>query len=414
MKKKEVISWAGYDFANTIFSMNVVSRYFPIFAINVLGGSDLLVGVARSAAMVLVAFTMPALGVIADQRNKRKGPMVLFTVACCLITALLGVANNLFFALACFCLSIYCYEGALVYYNALLPAVAPPDKLGYVSGLGVSLGYVGSITGLFMVSVSNSFINMPYIWTAILFLVFSLPTFIWVKDYRKNSSSTISGQVDSTYRKGLVASLKRAAKTPGMIRLLLGRFFVIEAMETVILFMAVFLINAARFNGIDKNRFGLDEVTLYLMTVTFCTVIGSYVWGLLAQRFGSKTMLLWAVALWLVALAGIIIFKNKLLYYLWGSVAGTALGGVWTTERPLLIHLVGDNQKLGEYFGLYALSGRLAAVAGPIIWGLVTYFASPLGVLKYRLAILALFIMMVFGMIILWRVPDARYKPNKI
>lgn len=402
---KEVASWAGYDFANTIFSMNVVSRYFPIFVINVLGGNDLMVGISRSAAMVIVAFTMPALGVIADRRNQRKMPMVLFTIICCILTALITFTHQIWLALICFCFAIYSYEAALVYYNALMPAVAPPDKLGYISGIGVAFGYVGSITGLFMVSVANSFIDMPYIWTAILFLVFSIPTFIWVKDYKGDRSRI---PLAGGYQLGLFATLRRAGKIPGMIRLLIGRFFVIEAMETVILFMAVFLINAAGFNGTVKNRFGLDEVTLYLMAVTFCTVIGSYIWGLLAQRFGSKAMLLWAVVLWLVALAGIILFKNKMLYYLWGSMAGTALGGVWTTERPILIHLVGDNEKLGEYFGLYALSGRLAAVAGPIIWGLVIYFAASAGVIKYRLAILALFLMLVVGLIILWKIPDSR------
>jgi MFS transporter, UMF1 family len=406
---KEVASWAGYDFANTIFSMNVVSRYFPIFVINVLGGNDLMVGISRSAAMVLVAFTMPALGVIADQRNQRKLPMVIFTIVCCILTALLTIANHIWMALLCFCFAIYAYEAALVYYNALLPTVAAPDKLGYVSGIGVAFGYVGSITGLFMVSVANSYFNLPYIWTAILFLAFSVPTFIWVKDYK--GKHQIPGNIPQApkYKKGLIATLRRAAQIPGMIRLLVGRFFVIEAMETVILFMAVFLINAAGFDGTTKNQIGLDEVTLYLMAVTFCTVIGSYIWGLLAQRYGSKSMLLWAVVLWLIALAGIIIFQNKLLYFLWGSLAGTALGGVWTTERPILIHLVGDNEKLGEYFGLYALSGRLAAVVGPVLWGLVIYFSGSLGVIKYRLAILVLFLMLVVGLIILWKIPDTRY-----
>ncbi|NLI14922.1 MAG: MFS transporter [candidate division Zixibacteria bacterium] len=402
---KQVVSWAGYDFANTIFSMNVVSRYFPIFVINVLGGNDLMVGVSRSAAMVIVAFTMPILGVIADQRNQRKLPMIIFTIVCCILTALLTFTHQIWFALLCFCFAIYSYEAALVYYNALMPAVAAPDKLGYVSGIGVAFGYVGSITGLFMVSVANSFIYMPYIWTAILFLGFSIPTFVWVKDYHAEIPKISTA---NKYQKGLIATLKRASKIPGMIRLLVGRFFVIEAMETVILFMAVFLINAAGFDGAAKNRFGLDEVTLYLIAVTFCTVIGSYIWGILAQKFGSKTMLLWAVSLWIVALMGIIVFNNKGLYYLWGSLAGTALGGVWTTERPILIHLVGDNEKLGEYFGLYALSGRLAAVVGPIIWGLVIYFAASIGVFKYRLAILALLVMLVVGLVILWKIPDSR------
>ena len=151
-----------------------------------------------------------------------------------------------------------------------------------------------------------------------------------------------------------------------------------------------------------------DEVTLYLITVTFFTLVGSYFWGILTVKYGPKKMLLWAVVLWLVALTGIVFLPNKLIFYLWGGLAGIGLGGVWTSDRPLLINLINDPDKLGEYFGLYALSGRLAAVIGPLIWGMIIYFARDLGTIKYQLAIEMLFIMMVAGLIILWKVPDAR------
>lgn len=404
---KKVLGWAGYDFANTIFSMNIVSRYFPVLAVTVLGGTDLAVGISRSAAMVLVALTMPVFGAIADQRNKRKMPLVLFTLACCAITAFLKTVNDLAVELVLFCLAIYCFQSALIFYNALLPAVAPSGKMGYVSGLGVSFGYAGSITGLLIVAVLSSKIFSPYVWTAILFLIFSLPTFAWVKDM-PGRNIKINKERDRPYRKGLIVSLKRARQIPGVIRFLIGRFFIIEAMETVILFMAVFLIKSAGFNDSVSEHFWLDEVTLYLIVVTSFTVVGSYLWGLLTQRYGPKRMLLSAVVLWLVALTGIVFTSGKPLFYLWGSVAGIALGGVWTSDRPLLINLVGDASKLGEFFGLYALSGRLAAVIGPLIWGLVIYFGEPLGELKYKFAIEALFLMMVVGFIVLRKVPDAR------
>lgn len=404
---KKVLSWAGYDFANTIFSMNIVSRYFPVLAVTVLGGTDLAVGISRSVAMVLVALTMPVFGAIADQHNKRKTPLVLFTLACCVITAFFNTVNNLIIELVFFCLAIYCFQSALVFYNALLPAVAPSGKMGYVSGLGVSFGYAGSVTGLFIVALLSSKIFSPYIWTAILFLIFSLPTFTWVKDM-PGKNIKIKREKNSSHRKGLIVSLKRAWQIPGVIRFLIGRFFVIEAMETVILFMAVFLIKSAGFSDSVFGHFGLDQVTLYLIVVTSFAIVGSYFWGLLTQRYGPKKTLLSAVVLWLVALTGIVLTSGKPLFYLWGSIAGIALGGVWTSDRPLLINLVGDVSKLGEFFGLYALSGRLAAVIGPLVWGLVIYFGEPLGELKYKFAVETLFLMMVVGFIVLRKVPDAR------
>ncbi|MCD6162290.1 MAG: MFS transporter [candidate division Zixibacteria bacterium] len=400
----KVISWASYDFANTIFSMNIVSRYFPVLVIVSLGGTDLQIGISRSAAMILVALTMPVLGVIADQRNNKKIPLIIFTIACCLITACLNQINILLIELILFGLAVYCYQSALTFYNALLPAVAPPGKTGYVSGLGVSLGYLGSVAGLFIVAILSSKMLSPYIWTAILFFIFSLPIFIWVKDKK----TTAIKPDEKSYRKGLIISLKRASKIPGLLRFFVGRFFIVEAMETVILFMAVYLVRAVGFDDNTAAGFGLDEVTFFLIVVTFFTIIGSYVWGLLTQRFGPKIMLILAVILWLVALTGIVFFANKLLLYFWGSIAGTGLGGVWTSDRPLMINLLGKSERFGEFFGLYALSGRLAAVIGPVIWGLIIYFAEPFGVIKYKFAIEALFLLMVVGLIILRKVPDAR------
>jgi len=253
---------------------------------------------------------------------------VVFTLACCLITAFLSQTNSLLIELILFSLAIYCYQSALTFYNALLPG-----KMGYVSGLGVSLGYLGSVCGLFLVAVLSSKMFSPYIWTALLFFIFSIPLFIWVKDEKR--SKTISSENHKQYNKGLIVSLKRASHIPGLLRFLLGRFFIVEAMETVILFMAIYLVKAVGFSEGAKNSLGLDEVTAYLMTITFFTIIGSFVWGLLTQRYGPKKMLIWAVVLWLIALTGIVFSPGKLLFYLWGGLAGIGLGGVWTSDRPL-------------------------------------------------------------------------------
>ncbi len=406
---RKILSWAGYDFANTMFSMNVVSRYFPIFAINTLGGSDLSVGIARSSAMVLVAFTMPVLGALADRHNRRKQPLVIFTLICCLLTIMLGATGNLTISLAFFGSAIFCYEAALVYYNALLPAVAPPDKLAFISGLGVSLGYCGSITGLFLVATLNRVIDFPYFWTALLFFLFSIPTFVWVKDY---DNSGIKTAASDSATLGLAASLRRAGRIPGMIRLLVGRFFIIEAVETIILFMAVYLINAAGMGDRTIGGVGLDEVTFFLIVVTFFTAVGSLIWGFFTQKYGARIMLIASAVFWMIALAGIVVFPGRGVLFVWGLIAGCALGGFWTAERPLLIGLVNDDKKLGEYFGLFSLSGRMAAVIGPIIWGAIIYALQSLGAIKYRIAVGAMFLMVTAGTIILLKVPDPRKTAN--
>jgi UMF1 family MFS transporter len=152
----------------------------------------------------------------------------------------------------------------------------------------------------------------------------------------------------------------------------------------------------------------LNEIMVFLLTVTVFTVFGSLIWGFVTERLGPRNALLGTVGLWILTLTGIIFTQNKAIYYILGSLAGISLGGVWTTERPLLINLVADNERLAGYFGLFALTGRMAAVIGPLIWGLTVLVFGSLGAVKYRFAVGSVLVMMVTGLIILRKVPDAR------
>ena len=195
---------------------------------------------------------------------------------------------------------------------------------------------------------------------------------------------------------------------PGLLRLLIARFFVVEALETIILFMAIFLKEGAGFSDRRIVAGNLNEITVYLIVVTVFTAAGSFIWGFVCERIGPKKALLGTVMLWIITLGGIILASDRRLFFVLGSLAGISLGGVWTAERPLLINLVGDNQKLAGYFGLFALSGRMAAVIGPIIWGLTVLAFEPLGAVKYRFAVGSVLAMMTAGFLILRKVPDAR------
>jgi UMF1 family MFS transporter len=241
----------------------------------------------------------------------------------------------------------------------------------------------------------------------VLFLLFSLPFFFSVKD---ENPLPLKGVTKTT-----VESIRRirevfedARARPGILRLLAGRFFVVEALETVILFMAVFLKEGTGFSDTRLVFGNLDEIRGFLIVVTVFTAVGSFIWGFVCEKVGSRNALLGTVLLWILTLAGIIVTGNKNILYFFGSLAGIALGGVWTVERPLLINLVNDNSKLAGYFGLFALTGRMAAVIGPIIWGLTVLIFGPLGPVKYRFAVGSVLLMMIAGFLILRKVPDAR------
>ena len=367
--RTRIFSWSLYDFANTIFSMNVVSLNFPLMIKSVYGGEDIQLSFARSSAMVLVALTMPLAGVIADRFRRRMPLAIAMSLLCCLATALLGRGDSMLTQLVIFAVAVFCYQGALVFYNSVLPQVAGPGKIGRVSGYGVSLGYIGTIFGLIVVGslAGPACYSDAFALTAVLFFLFSLPFFITIKDENPLPLKAVGKTALDSVRN--IADVFRDARSrKGILRLLVGRFFVVEALETVIFFMAVFLREGAGFSDKIPVLGNLNEITVFLVIVTVFTALGSFIWGFVCEKIGPRNSLLGTVLLWIITLAGIILTSDKNLLYLFGSLAGIALGGVWTVERPLLVNLVGDNDRLAGYFGLFALSGRTAAVIGPIIW----------------------------------------------
>jgi UMF1 family MFS transporter len=407
--KSKVFTWSLYDFANTIFSMNVVSLNFPLFIKNHYHGADLSLSLARSSAMVMVALSMPLAGVMADKYQRRMPLTIFFTILCCAATALLGKGGSIYLQLALFALAVYSYQAGLVFYDAVLPQIATPERMGRVSGYGVALGYCGTIFGLSVVGAISGprAYSTAFTWTGILFMLFSMPFFLTVKDVAAQPLKGLWKMTADSIR-NISKVFIDARSRPGMMRFFIGRFFIVEALETVIFFMGIFLVEAIGFSDSKAVIGNLNEVTIFLLAVTVFTVIGSLCWGFVTEKFGPRNSLLGTVMLWVATLTGILFISSKPTFYVLGSLAGISLGGVWTTERPLLINLLSDNKRLAEYFGIFALTGRMAAVIGPIIWGLIVMGFTSWGPLRYRFAIGSVLLMMITGLLILRKVPDAR------
>src|SRR3989338_4863761 len=189
MQLKRILAWASYDLANTIFSALFVTFFFPFYIKNFLGGNELQIGIVFGSSMLLVAIIVPVLGSISDKLQRRMPFIIFFTIACCIFTFLVAFAG-LYAALIFGFIANYCYHGALTMYNALLPSVSSKEKLCHASGIGVAMGYAGTLISLaiaypllqyFGWETLNGAKAMIAI-SVILFFAFSLVLFISIKE----------------------------------------------------------------------------------------------------------------------------------------------------------------------------------------------------------------------------------------
>ena len=413
-------SWIIYDFANTIYSMNVVSMYFSTWLIVDLNFEDKFVSYANSISMILVALTLPILGEISDRYRRKMPFLILFTMACVIGTALIGVTGyqitemklKLFWVIIFFIIANYSFQGGLVFYNSLLPYICSERSIGRVSGYGVAIGYLGSIVGLILVlpfvegtvyGLKIPFITpggsvASFIPTAILFLLFSIPTFLFVKDPPFNKDVTkVKLNIKQSFKK-VWDGLTNTAKYPGVTRFLIAKYFYEDAIQTIIIFMAVYAQKVMDFSK--------QETTTFFIAVIPSAILGSILFGIITDHIGPKRTLRIVLWGWILSLLILVFTLKTWVFWLIGCAVGVFMGSTWTAARPLLISLV-PKEMLGEFFGLYSFSGKLAAIAGPLIWAYVVEIFTPWGtIIKYKSAVAALIILMVIGLIILKRVPD--------
>src|SRR6476619_640431 len=175
---RERASWALYDFANTIFSMNVAMLYFSVWLIADLHTSNIVYAVGNGVSSILLVLSVPVLGAVSDARRRRKPWVVGFTLVSCLACAAIGILGQLTlpisgaetvggtalpagwhptiatfgWVIVAFVVANYAYQAAQPFYNAMLPDLVPPEERGRLSGIGTAVGYVGTIVGLLLVA----------------------------------------------------------------------------------------------------------------------------------------------------------------------------------------------------------------------------------------------------------------------
>ncbi|MFC1708645.1 MFS transporter [Candidatus Omnitrophota bacterium] len=402
MSKRKVFSWALYDLANTIFATNIISLYFPIWVTVQKGAPDKFYILPYYVSMIMAAFILPFFGILSDSLKKHSLFLVIFTCVCVMFTALIGVFNSLFVGIILFCFAnLFNQTAANVFYPALLPKICPQNKITRVSALGVGLGYIGTIIGLFVVQVflKESNYSAIFLPTAIMFFLFSLPCFLFIRDEPSRTDNSSFKVVARREMKKLSRSINEIKGNKIALRFFCSIMLAINGINGVLLNMGVY--------GKKVMGFLDSELLVFIVISTIFALASSFIFGYVTERIGPKRTLSLVLIGWVLALIAVALVSKKYMYWILGPILGFLLAGTWVSSRPLIISLAPEN-RTGEFFGFTGLASISGALLSPPIWLLVITVFEPLGLVKYRMAILSLAVMIAAGFLILQKVPERK------
>lgn len=423
--KLKVLYWALFDFANTSYSIVVVTFIYAVYFKEVVASGesigDLYWSIGISISMIITAIISPVLGAIADHSAGKKRFLLFFTILCITATGFLFFIGEgmIFWGILLFILANIGFEAGLVFYDAFLPEISEPKNYGRVSGYGYAAGYVGSLITLAIALpfIQSEMIKETFPLSSFIFLIFALPLFLFLSDKRKPVEK------DRSYIKigfqRVYYTITHLKNYKNLALFLAAFFFYIEGVNTVIFFAG----NYAR----TTLKFSMEELILFFIIVQTTAILGSILFGIFADSIGQKKSIVISLFIWIFTvitayvtsdadnfimlqfqdifgLSGpqIIIYS----FYIVGLLAGSVMGATQSTSRSLMSKLT-PKEKRTEFFGFYSFFGKSSAIIGPLAFGFVSYITE-----SQRLAMLTLIIFFIVGLILLKNVKDEKIIQN--
>lgn len=367
--RRSTWSWILYDLANTIFSLNILSLYFSLWVVNDQGGRDAHFTVATSISMACILVLAPVIGLLSDRVPRRLPFLIATTLGCCLLTALLGL-GGLWVSLAIFIGANVLYQAGLLFYDTLLPSVSTPQNRGKVGSLGVGLGYLGSLLGIGIGAVALAVRPGQDVWifraTAAAFLLFAIPCFLFVRERPRTTALTDPAQGGTFRIRQVREGFRLLRHYPRLRRFLVSHFLYADAANTAIAVMGIY---ATREMGFSEG-----QTQIVLLAGILGAIAGALLLGRIVDPIGPKRTLSIVLVTWLIALgsfAAIPVFDlARDLFWPAAVLAGGALGGLWTADRPFMLRLT-PPERLGQFYGIYSMVGRFAAIIGPLVWAMI-------------------------------------------
>ena len=396
--RKTIISWMMYDFANSSFANNVTTFIYAAFFTKVIAENE-IIGTALwsrgvGIIMLVVALLSPPLGALSDQGGYRKRFLIFFTFLAVIFTALLyfpqqGQAT---YALSLYIIACICFEMGIVFYNAFLPDIAPPERIGRISGQAWGVGYFGGLLSMAVLMVgfvsaetpwfgltkeTHAHIRATNIGVAIWFAIFSLPALFYLPaPPARQTGDKLS--LAASYRR-ILQTFRELQRYREIFKLLLARLVYNDGLITVFAFGGIY---AAGTFG-----FTFEEVLFFGIIVNIAAGIGAWCFGYLDDRLGGKLTIQITLVGFVIAAIIAVVPQEKIWFWVAGILVGLFAGPNQSASRSLMGRFVPQNKET-EFYGFYAFSGKATAFLGPLLMGVITQAS---GSQRYGMATVGLF-----------------------
>ncbi len=390
-----------YDWANSVYSLVIVSAVFPIYynavtpdEVHAFGRTYLrgaLYSYSLSFAFLFIAFISPLLSSIADYRRNK-----LFFMKCfCYLGAASCSAlyfydgSNIYVGIVPFILACIGFCGSLVFYNAFLPEIAVESEQDRVSAKGFSLGYIGSV----LLLIANLLVIMKPCWfgmdegklptqislltVGVWWALFAQITFRALGNFQKGYNAHLAARATSEGSIwGGYNELKKVwNQLKGLSRLrnfLFGFFFYSMALQTVMYIATVF--------GTDELKLETTELILTVLIIQLVAIGGAYLFSSLSKRNGNVKTLRVAIIIWIaICIMAYVMFKfiavtpesKSYAFYFLAFCVGMVMGGTQSLSRSTYSKLLPETEDHASFFSFFDVSEKLAIVVGTITYGLI-------------------------------------------
>ncbi len=394
---KDVFNWSLFDFANSTFATIIAAFVYAIYFKKVVASGmpvgDLYWSLAINISMIIVAVLSPVLGAASDYYSSKKKYLMFFTFLCIISTSLLYFVTEgmVLWGIILFIFANIGFQAGLGFYDSFIKEISLPENYNKVSSFGYAVGYLGSLASLAAVIILQDTPRLTFIACAVMFLLFSLPIFLFVKEKQSEIPQDHPNFLKIGFKR--ISETLHHIKSYRNIRLFLFSYFLyIDGVNTIIFFSANFAQSTLNFS--------VPDLILFFIIVQVTALIGSFLFGWIADKTSTKGALLFIIAGWAVLTLLVFFANDKTTFLTIGAFAGTFLGSSQALSRSYFGKMIPFEKKT-EFYGFYSLFEKTSTILGPLAFGLVSWLTG-----NQRFAVLSIILFFIAGLLLLKKVKE--------